>query len=605
LKNKIIAILLAVVLLEPQIFANGIIGTPETSNPEDLISCEFKSQSQYYPVGDTSGKAIYTRSEVIRDCNVTTTVQGECVRWRAENTLQSVPTEAYDTYDTNDYSDTIGQLLATTGAYDQMEHLWSGYEGYCVEGTLRDFSWASDPMFWASLAMSHFLSGGELGSVGDAATEGMSEVGEAALTESAKAAAVSAGEEAAMDAAYKATTETIYDKVISEGVKAGTKAALNMGKCLVSATYNLGAATAGYLNAASGEDDPDCNPIDEICQDEESADDGSQSDIQTMDLQAWEDMADSFEASGDNIYDYVKVEDDGGTSGVISFRFIKPSESEGAAKMDNSEMKEIQEKFKQMELAINLGMAAANLSACIYTGGAAGGSISTQSSTKSPESQLLQSGLNSGIDLASSMIPPPAGPIVGAMGKLLVALAMSYSSIDSCGDEDDASEMGSRHEATYKSLKFNLCRPMWDECEDEFAWGECALDGFHFCCYDQLLTRILVEQIKAELGREWRNCTGISIRDLNYVSFEQCTASEMSQGIDGAKAYGMSVSPSSTGGRGGYDGPTWNPEDAFQYKFKCMDLTEFKDFLQDQIGEDIDNDTFQDFWSDLIVAEPI
>jgi hypothetical protein len=228
------------------------------------------------------------------------------------------------------------------------------------------------------------------------------------------------------------------------------------------------------------------------------------------------------------------------------------------------------------------------------------GQISNTTTTDDQTKGYIQAGLNVAIDQAVPFMGP-YGIFIGAALKILVAVAMSYDSVDTCGDEDDAQEQGSRHEKTYYSLEQNLCRPIWDECEDEFFWGSCALEGYHYCCYDQLLTKILVQQIKAELGRESTNCTGISLRDLNYISFRQCTASEMASGIDGAKAYGKAILPSS---HVDFDGPTYDPTAAFQYKHKCMDMTEFKEYLEAQMGEDLDMDTFTDYWNDLMQKSP-
>ncbi|WP_323589446.1 hypothetical protein [Aliarcobacter butzleri] len=59
----------------------------------------------------------------------------------------------------------------------------------------------------------------------------------------------------------------------------------------------------------------------------------------------------------------------------------------------------------------------------------------------------------------------------------------------------------------------------------------------------------------------------------------------MSSGIDGATE--------------GIGDPSYNPEETFQYKKKCIDLTEFKDYLKDQIGESIDLSDFDTIFSDV------
>lgn len=108
------------------------------------------------------------------------------------------------------------------------------------------------------------------------------------------------------------------------------------------------------------------------------------------------------------------------------------------------------------------------------------------------------------------------------------------------------------------------------------------LDGFDYCCYDQVLTRVLIEQLKAQLGRDWAHCTGVTIRDLNFVSFAQCTPVDMNQGFDGSKQMGI-----------------YDPTGSFQYKQKCVDLTSFKNYLKAQIGTEIDLSDFDSIFSDI------
>jgi len=600
MNKKIVSSLLSFIMIAQVPLNATITGTPEVNDPNTNIVCEFNSSEDFYPVGDTSGKSIYTKQEVIRDCNVTKQVQGKCLRWREEKTIASVPTEAYNTFDNTNYSDSVGSFFATAGAYDQMEHLWSGFAGYCVDGTLRDFNWVSDPMFWGSIAMSYLMSGGEAGSISDGFNKGVNSAGEAAMTEASANSVV-------LSTVQSATKSGVYMGIEGTGTELAKftlqKAYSTLGKCLVSGGFNMATSTADFLMAGSGDSNQeDCNPIDEICNDEEDSN-GGESKIQTMDVVTFTDLTNNFLEQGDNIYDFIEVYDDGTDSGVVTFRYKKKHEM-GLEGMDTDSANEIAEKMKIIQFAIGMGIAAGGMAACMLTDGVAGGSISVENTTKDSNKQMLQSGLNSAIDFGAKFAGP-MGPAIAVVGKVLVALAMSYESIDSCHDKEDASKMGSRHEKTEKSIKFNLCRPMWDTCEDKFIWGKCALQGYHFCCYDQLLTKVLVEQIKAELGREWKSCSGISIRDLNYISFRQCTTTEMADGIDGAKSYGISSINENPFIPDGYDGPIWNPEEAFQYKHKCMDMSEFEEYLEAQLGESIDKDSFEDFWNGLTKKDPI
>lgn len=557
--KKILSASLSIAILNAQVYASTITGTPNPTDPNALVQCKFKESSEYYSVGDTRGNTVLTKKETVRDCNITKTVQGECIKWKDSKTVQSIPQEAYMGFDTKDYTDSVGSFFAATGAYDQLEHLWSGYRGYCVSGTLQDFSWASDPMFWSSMVMSYLMSGG--------------------------AGAESSG--------FNSGVETVGKKAATEGIAEGlTEAAAkevykSLGKCLVGGSFNLIQDTANFMQDGSGDNSDDCDPIDEICDDEETKNDDSS--IKTMDRVQFDDLVDSFASEGKNLYEYVDIIDDGASTGIITFKMKSPSQVQGAQNMNNKEMEKLKQKVKLIKLGVDMAITAGTMAACMYTDGSVSG-VKTKGAHDNGDTRLsVDSAVNAGIDLGAKLIPVPYGPIAAAALKILYAFATSFQSVDTCHDEKDAQQQGSRHEKTQKALKYNLCRPLYDTCDDEWLWGGCCLTGYHYCCYDQLLTKVLVEQMKAELGRDWSNCTGISLRDLNYISFEQCSNSEMADGLDGAHQYGIN----------------WDPQEAFQYKHKCMDLTEFKDYLKDIVGENIDQDSFNDFWDNLTDKSPM
>jgi hypothetical protein len=96
------------------------------------------------------------------------------------------------------------------------------------------------------------------------------------------------------------------------------------------------------------------------------------------------------------------------------------------------------------------------------------------------------------------------------------------------------------------------------------------------------MTKVLIEQIKAQLGRDWGHCTGITLRDLNYVSLRQCTSADMATGFDGAHKIGE-----------------YNPEEAFQYKQRCVDMGEFLEYLKASLGTDVSMSDFETFWNDM------
>ena len=173
----------------------------------------------------------------------------------------------------------------------------------------------------------------------------------------------------------------------------------------------------------------------------------------------------------------------------------------------------------------------------------------------------------------------------------------SFKHIDTCNDEEDAKEAGSRHLKTYQTLPYNLCQFTEKTCaQKKFLGGGCGLHAFHYCCYDQMLTKILVAQIKAQLGRDWAHCTGITLRDLNFVSFRQCTKEDMKAGFDGTKIVLEYDEDDNLVSPAGWSDAKWL--ESFQHKRKCIDLTEFKKYLEATFSQDIDFSDFDRIFTD-------
>jgi len=533
----------------------GYIGTPSPEDDPNIVSatCSETFSTEYDPIGDTRGHSVLTKKETYRDCNVTKRVEGECIKWEEDRKVAGLGPDEFNVYENNHYEDALGTLMAMLGAYDQMEHLWSGFKGYCIIGTLQDFAWASDPMFWSSMALSYFMS-----------------------TDSGKEA---------------------FDAAVSEGIEVAAQAGIEISKlaarCMVTAA--AGALSAGFDYITDEADAADCDPVDEICETGEEATD--ESEIMTMDKVQFEDMVEQVAQDGEStdLYDMIQVIDDGSTTGVVTFRLNHMNEMKGIAEMDQEGMEEMQNKLKEFKLYLGLAMSAANFGMCMVSGGNLGNNV-YGGSPGSDDRASLRNGIMAGIDFASKFLGP-YGPIIAVALKLIAQIAMSFSDVDTCNDEEDAEKQGSRHLKTYKSLSFDLCHAIGERCVDEWVIvGGCCLQGYDYCCYDQVLTKVLVEQIKAQLPRDWAHCAGISLSDLNYISFRQCSDSQIQDpdSIDGAHQYIVNTDPDNPTPYPGYD--LFN---AFQYKFHCIDMTEFKEYLEDLMGEEIDMDTFDDYWDDL------
>jgi len=607
--KKIITSFVSFTLIFNTVASATITGTPTTNDSGDSITCVERTSTDFMPVGDTRGNSVLTKREVIRDCEIHKTIQGECIRWEENNETTYLSPSQYETYDSKNFSDSLGSLLGALGTYDQFEHLWSGWKGYCEIGTKSDFSWAEDPMFWGSLTVSTVMAGSQsgkfldgtavgtgvqsvtqstgeaLGSLwGQTATNvGADSVSGAAVNIASQAgdAAVNSlptdiGWEAAYDAAYNAAVDTFYQ---------------NLGGCFINSGFNI--AFSLYEFSQDTDSGLSCDPVDEVCS--EDAMESEQSDIQTTDEDDFNTLVEGFENQEppQDIYDYIEVVNE--ENGIISYRMKQLNQMDGVAEMDSSQMDELTDKMKEIQLTISLASAGINLAGCLT--GFSDSGVSEVGGNQDDRASL-RSGLSAAIGVAANFMGP-YGPLIAAALKICMYIATSYQSIDTCFDEDDAKQAGSRQEQTQKSLKFNLCHHVSTKCAEtsmlagSFLQNDCVLDGYYYCCYDQLMTKILVEQLKAELGRDWAHCSGISIRDLNYVSFRQCRSSEMNDGTHFDGAHQVC-----------YDAGCYDPTQSFQYYYKCVDMTEFLEYLKATTDTDISMEDFEEFWNDITEQNP-
>jgi hypothetical protein len=603
--------------------------------------CVENAQVDFFPVGDTRGHNVLTKREASRDCNLTIEQQGSCKKWEDNPQQYGLGPDQYNTYESNNFGDSLGSLLAALGAYDQIEHIWSGWKGYCEIGIKSDFSWAEDPMFWASMAMSLLMSTTQASSASTTATTGSTAsttAGQGLLTDSATGQMVNntantigntvqSGIKAVSDSMSSVTDtinsgiQSVKDSVASMvqsakdsitqlsgytfdpastpitdvAEKQLTEAAIqqvstNIGRCVMTAGFNM--ATNIYEYAQSDKKTGlDCDPVDEICGNDGIDPDSSTTDankVTTMDETEFNNLTEQF-ANADpstNIYDYIEVIST--VNGVVTFRMKRTNEMAGANVANQEQMEDLKNKMQETQLLIGVGVTAASLAGCIGTASSMDGA---QVSSPSSGSRASIRTIGGGLVTAVGSHFPPWGGIIAAAVKIMLYVATSYESIDTCHDADDAQKAGKREENTQKALKFNTCHLVSTECAEYSALATgsldpstCVLDGYHYCCYDQLMSKILVEQLKAQLGRDWAHCTGISIRDLAYVSFKQCTDPQISDpnAIDGAHQVTL-----------------YDPTKAFQYKYHCIDMTEFLEYLNAQMSTSIDMSDFEQFWNDI------
>lgn len=561
MKKQILSVLLAINLFATE---TGIIE-----------NCKILGEQEFSPIADERGNMILTKKEFTRECTLTKKVQGACIKWETKTEEFVTSADDYDAYKSRNHEGSMGAMLAMIGAYDQIEHLWSGWKGYCEVGTKTNFDWASDPMFWAGLMMSTIMDGSAKGSNGMLGQGSDGFLSGTSFGEGVQGFSKSSGE--------------LFSSYFGETV--GNYMKESAGSCLMAAGFNMGRDL--YSSLTTSESDDMCDPVDEFCGDKnEQTDEG---DIITMDRQQYDDLI----AQHPEYAQYIVILEE--QDGVLSVRYKKANEMANANLDNQEEMDKLKDEMKKTQILINVGITSGKLVACLGTQGAIGSSADT--SDRGSDAFSAKNGISTAVSAIPAQYLGPYGALIKAALQVLVNFLYSFKDIDSCHDVDDADEAGARHAKTNRALPHDLCYFVYDQCVDNcgdaFLGLAKELRGYNYCCFDQILTKVLVVQIKAQLGRDWSHCTGVTLRDLNFVSFKQCSPEEMKTGIDGGKEGLGNKGSDKNGGmksakNGGYD-----PMETFQYKNKCIDLTEFKEYLTAQIGDDIDLEDFNSIFDDV------
>ncbi|NCC88451.1 MAG: hypothetical protein EOM05_11425, partial [Clostridia bacterium] len=124
--------------------------------------------------------------------------------------------------------------------------------------------------------------------------------------------------------------------------------------------------------------------------------------------------------------------------------------------------------------------------------------------------------------LVISMLPPPYNLIA----SLILDIITSFESGNACTDEEIAMKWGMDQFKTNQHLNFNQCHYISTSCAAKWFWGGCMRKRNHYCCYDQIVTRVMMEGIKPQLGKDWSSCNDISINDLKNISFQPCAPNQ-------------------------------------------------------------------------------
>ncbi len=500
----------------------------DTNGTSTATDCVLGNTIYHQPIGDQSGKIVLTSKSTERECTDKTTIKGECLEWNTTVDEATVGKLADVAKIQSISSGNIGDALAIIGAVSQSSHMFNGVKGRCIKGTQTDFSWLEDPAFWASVAMQY------LGS-----TNSGPPVEEGASTGSTASSAASSA----------STASDLY------------KTYGDYALCMLQ-------GTADMLSSAKEmwDSDSECDPVDEFCGPDDGSINADPGLVQTLSMAEYNELL----SKDATIVNSIELIDDGAASGYVTFRIKDTLASITGGDETEAQIAEARKKAKEEQLKIKTAVAAAKTAICLggaaikEKGGATGGG---GGATGGDPAMAAASAL-------TSLLPFPYNTI----GSFLLKFFQSFTPVDSCGDEDDANTQGKRHVIAYRGLRFNTCHEMVNETviEEWPATGDPMLTERRMCCFDAPMSKILMTQMHAQVGRGWAHCTGITLNELAHISWSQCTSQQMTNGFDGAKIRGV-------------EGADYDMKNSFQFKNQCMDLTEFKAYIQSQIPATYDD----------------
>ena len=519
------------------------------NNATAVETCKLVSSQSFGYTGDVSGKRVFTKEEFLYSCSSVSTEKGTCKKKRSQVNKMNVGklkgTPVY--YKTEDFSGTMGDMLAVTQAYNKINGLWAGYHGFCQKGMDdNNFAWMSDPYTLAGYALD-MVSAGYASKAQDAA-EAANAAGQLA-TSSATSVGTLAAEKTAEAAAKAYATQQI----------------VKMSICAT--TFSID--TAKMIVDYNSKDEP-CDPIDEIC-DAEKNGASDKGNIFTISAQSYNDML----AGTPDMADYTTIIDGKGTK-MLTVKVGSPPAANSANIKNMKAAEDEKKKIKNMKLAINAAMTTASTVSCMLGGGT--GSTSQQKGSSLTSVDSMMNYLEMGVGAIN--------PLFGMGLSIGMNVYNSLQPINTCDNMDDAKAKGSRHESTNNALHHGMCHLI--EVKTTGSGTLHKREKYRYCCYNDKTTRILVEQTKAQLGKNWVHCTDISPNELVQLSFRSCDPELLDANINGVNldAYAS-------------DNERFS---AYQYKEHCIDTREYMSYMLSKFGGKsifLDKKTLQDLLKDF------
>ena len=532
---------ISIVFLTTNIFAATELNT---------TICSLVSEIETYTVSDNFGNSVLTKKIRRRKCVNDVVVKGKCLEYERQTVDYNVTAPDYNEAHTKDFSGTMGSLMGILGGVNNSLEVLSGWTGYCIEGEVIDFSWAEDPYMWANMAMSSFMALGGSDAVSGA----------------------------------------LFNKALDAGTTIQTAQKLaKLGTCMAASSVQITQNVEDYVNL--DKKGPPCNPVDEFCDD--SAEDIENS-VMSIERKTYKDLI----AQNPDNANFITVLSDPNTeqglevsdSDIIIVRIATSNNIDYTASA--KEVEEARKKLQLIKAAAQSASIGATITSCYYGGSSAGTNTGT---TNDSDSAVESAGKQAIAGVAGAF----GGPFAGMATQLLLNTATSFTSVDTCKDEDDAEARGGRHVATRSILQSrhpDMCRKQYDnKCiEHNPINNKCIASGYTFCCYDSPIAGYLMAEIKAQIGRNWVSCSDFMLSELSDVSMRECTDNEKLDGENGASEKWTVEEGTRAVESGGYSSyHDMAMHTFYQAKHRCLNYDHLKQYYKTELKGIVDQKSLE------------
>jgi len=343
-----------------------------------------------------------------------------------------------------------------------------------------------------------------------------------------------------------------------KGLLAGFSEYAGYAQCAVQMGAGIGEAVAEYQA-----DEIPCDPVDEFCGEDAATADKN---VLSVTRESYEKLL----SENPDYAAYMKVirEEDG----ILIVKIIQPADDTKG--LSAQEATDALKKIKQIMLAIRSAFVVYDAYTCFSAaGGGPSSTLSGSTNDQNPVQAVVTGGI-SRLIAASGCVP------CSIAFTLVVNLANSFQNIDSCSNKDDAQEQGARHMATFAHKKEKMCHFIRQETDKGVFT---SLDKFYYCCYDDVFSRILAEQFKAQYAKNWNSCSDVTLKEIVNLKMTPC------------KKTSPGVNPKSIA----WDADYATRKKAWQYNEKCVDFSELTQYLSEKFNANIDQGTLYNQLEDL------